>query len=149
MQSQTILKDNKGFTIIEIIVVIGLIVAILAFGSIFDINSFSRELARGETSTLVSVLNKARSKSMNNLYNAPHGVYIDTNDFVIFRTSSYNPTEPTNEKFPRNTNVAISGMNSVIFERLSGEPNTTGVFTLSDGTNTKTIEIKSSGLIEW
>ncbi len=151
MKSPTALKgrQSSGFSMIEVLIAIAIASIIFLAGYFTNIESFSRELLISEHLTLVSVLQKARNSAMNNIYASPHGVHIEDDSYVIFRVTPYDINEPTNEEIYRNEKIAISGLDEVVFTQLSGEPDNTGTFTLSDGVRTKQIKIFKGGLIDW
>ncbi|MDQ3075641.1 MAG: prepilin-type N-terminal cleavage/methylation domain-containing protein [bacterium] len=144
------LRLRSGFTLIEILVVLGIVGMVLAIGSMVNFDTYGREILTSEHSSLASVLYKARGMSMNNLYSMPHGVHVEPDSYVIFRGSPYSFTNSNNEVLPRNPNIIITPADfEVTFAQLSGEPSATGALTMSDGTRTKTVTIISGGLIDW
>lgn len=155
MKSLTVLRDdighNKtaGFTLIEILVVMGTLALLFASSHFINLDSYSRKLLEAEHASLVSVLQKARSRSMNNVFSASHGVHIGPAEYIIFRKHPFDPTEKTNEEISRNPNIAITGLTEIPFEELSGEPSLTGEIVLNDGIRTKKINIIMGGLIDW
>ncbi|MBY0376489.1 prepilin-type N-terminal cleavage/methylation domain-containing protein [Patescibacteria group bacterium] len=140
---------QKGFTLIEILVVVGMIVMLFTVGSFIDMGSLNKNLVSTEESTLISVLSKARSRAMNNVDHVAHGVHIDTDSYTIFEGSTYTAGASTNEEIPKNSKAIITGLNDFYFNQLSGNPSSTGIIQLSDGITTKTINIKTGGLLDW
>ena len=67
-------RRNQGFTLIEILVVIAIMSVILSFGLVVDLNIFKGDSFRAEQSTIVSVLSRARSRAIANLFYDDHGV---------------------------------------------------------------------------
>lgn len=153
------LKNNRGFTLIEILVTMGLVGMLFVAGSFMDISSIGRELVISENTTLVSALQKARSRAMNNIYASPHGVYFGTDEaeYIVFRGASYDSDDVANEHIERNINVVVSAKDDngndfqeIYFEQLSGKPNIVGKITLDDGVQTpRVIDISENGLIAW
>lgn len=155
MKSQ-VASINKGFTLIEILVVIGLVALVLGIGAVTNVSFYTRELRASEQTTFVAVLEKARSRAMNNIYGSKHGLHIKPESYVLFYKFPYNDAEPTNEAIPRNPNITITSTdthltdNEVIFNQLSGETEDVGIFTMQDTSGkTKTVEIQENGLIIW
>ncbi len=146
MNLPVIYKINKGFTLIEVLVVIGLLIILLGAVVLADPSYVTRQVSRSEVATVVSALQKARSQSMNNIGQKPHGVYFDdANDYVIF-SGTYDPGNANNIKLEKGTTVTItSAPEKIIFEQISGNTNAETVV-FSDG---KEIKINQFGLIEW
>ncbi len=148
MKSQTTSKD-KGFTLIEVLVVMGIVAVLFAVGDLIDFGSLGRRTLGSEEVTLVSILQRARSESMNNINALPHGVHVEEKNFVIFE-DSYDEKDSSNQKIPRNTNIDISPLDyEVTFAQLSGNPDNTDDISISDKVQTKTIKISEMGLIDW
>lgn len=139
---------RKGFTLIEVLVVIGIIIGLFAIGALVDSSSIGRQSLSSVESTLVSVLQKARSRAMNNIAETSHGVFIDSDKFVLFQGGSYDSGESTNEEISRSDAVAVTGLDEIIFTPLSGEA-TDGTITLTQGVQSREIEILEDGLINW
>ncbi len=146
----------KGFTLVEIIVVVALITIIFAFGAFANVNLFTRQISLSEESALVGVLQKVRSRAMNNIDASRHGVHIEDGSdyYIIYREFPYNAINITNEKFWREKKVVITSSGNissdVVFEQLSGNTVNDGMITLLDtGGQTKVITIAPNGLIDW
>ena len=141
---------KKGFTLIEIIVVIAILVVVISFGMIVDFSSFSSSTFQNEESKIIALLQKARSRSMSNMFNTTHGVCYIPPDYVIFRGN----TCVAGESIPANTNIASNSSTSfpaVIFSQLTG--NTTSatdiIIHLTDGIKGADITINNEGTINW
>lgn len=151
------ISKRDGFTLVEILVVMGMLAMIFVIGSLVNINFYTRELTSSEETTLIGILQKARSRSMNNLHQSSHGIHFDESEenYVLFRGTEYIPDADTNETVPRNPNIDIDpSSGDVVFEQLSGNLVSTSseeiTLTLSDNSGrTKEINIKANGLIDW
>ena len=160
MASHNILALNKkGFTLIEVLVVIGILGIILALALVTSLGSFKRNTFQTEQSILVSVLEKARNKSMNNMFELSHGVCYISPNYVIFRDSPSTrciAEVTTNEIIPADGNIAnlsnfsasLSPTNSVIFSQLTGKTASTTIF-MTDGIKSTYITINNEGTINW
>ncbi len=80
MKSPTVSINRKcvsaGFTLAEIIMVVALVTAVFAVGAFTNVNMFTRQISMSEESALLGVLQKARSRAMNNIGANTHGVYV-------------------------------------------------------------------------
>ena len=152
-----------GFTLIEIIVVIGIVAMVVGFGMVTDLSFFKGDVFRSEESTIVSILGKARSRAMANMFQVNHGVCYDPvlNNYVIFRGNTCDPGASTSELIPANLNIAtISTFSTtfptVVFKQLTGKlipqlsPATNEtIINIQDGMKTADIKINNEGRINW
>lgn len=142
-------KCTAGFTLIEILVVMALFSLILSTGIFVSLNSYKRYSFFSEENTLVTLIYKARSMALNNVRGLPHGVHIDAGNYVLFEGTPYNPNDSKNQLFERNTAVATTGLDEILFNALSANPVQLGVITLSEDGQTKSISIGDEGTINW
>jgi len=152
-------KNLSGFSLIEVLIVLGIFAMIMALGLIISFDSYKGYLFRTERGTVVSVLERARSRAMNNYFSTTHGVcYIEPN-YIIFRGTTCTTGVSTNELIPAKANVTIIGLTPaapVIFDQLTGKllPQLTPVtdeisITMSQDVKTSNIKINNEGTINW
>lgn len=150
MKSPSILAQNRGFTIIEIIIVMALFTGLFAMGAVTGTDSYQRYIFRSELEKTGALLQKARSSAMANVGESSHGVYFgDSANTILFRGASYTASSPYNLKIERSKAVSISGPLEIVFTPLSGATVTTGIITLTDGVRNATITVNNEGLINW
>ena len=75
---------------IEILVVIAILLIIFSFGLSIDLGAFTRSTLQSERAKVVSVLERARSHAMANMYESPFGVCYNAGSYVIFHDGSCN-----------------------------------------------------------
>lgn len=154
----------NGFTYIELVIVVGLIGSILAFGMVMNIGSVGRSVVTQERDVFISLLlYGARAKAMANADQMSHGVHIDNTckRYILFEgTPPYPPLPPDGTCSPKDsreiafmsnsTYVTIHGGNDIVFDRLSGEVGQgVGTISISAHNATSTIELSSTGRINW
>ena len=152
---------ERGFTIPELLIAMGIIAILFGFVSINLIRLQRHSSLTTTVDTLVSDLYSQQNKAMvgdtegSGIISA-HGVYFETNQYVLFRGSSYNPLDASN--FPVNLDPSLTFSNitfpssSVIFSKGSGETglvNGSNTITLTDLTNgeQKILELNKHGVI--
>lgn len=148
-----------GFTILEILVVIGLLSVISSFALIVGMDSYRSYSFRADRDTLVSLLQRARSQSVNNLCigsgsctgGRPHGLAIFPDSYVLFQGSSYALRDTAaDERIPASTAILRTGLSEVVFAQLSGSAAPSGDITLKGGNGQiSTTTISSVGQIVW
>lgn len=138
---------NKGFTLLEIVLVIGICVILLAVGLPMTFDLYYRASFESEYNLLTSALQQARSLAIINNNQANHGVYVGTNGYVVFQGASYaGRTVSQDRVYPRATQVTVSGATELVFTALSGSVASTSL-SLTDGTRNRDLFVNSEGLI--
>jgi prepilin-type N-terminal cleavage/methylation domain-containing protein len=129
------IKNNKGFTVVELIVTIGVIAVLASYLILYNKNSQAQIILSLEQAKLVDALNTAKSLTLStyieNVSSCGYGVYINysNNSYEIFRygqppncgaiaSSSINSTDPSYTKIkitnlPKEVVFDISGNNKL------------------------------------
>lgn len=152
--------NKKGFTLLETMVVIGIFMIIMAFGLLATQDSFKGTIFRSERVTILSVLERARSRSMNNYMNTFHGACFENANpskprYVNF-SGTYSPSNPNNEYLDASPAVSIISTpdifscanGGIIFSQLSGKTSNVNIAYSEDG-RTSTISTNLHGRIDW
>ena len=150
-------QNNKGFTLLEILVVMGLLVVIAATPLFVDTNNFRGRSFQAEQSQLASALQTARARSFNNISQKKHGVAINPGSFegyVIFEGDSYATRDISkDEEIKASYTVTFAPLtpDEITFEQLSGNANFNGDITITDSQRGigSSITINSEGKISW
>ena len=151
---------NRGFTIIEILVVIGIFAMLSAISLIVSLDSYRGYMFRNERDLVVTSLQKARSQSVNNVCygtcvnGKPHGVAFSPVQTIIFQGTSFALRDISADEVMKRSYDAVSitpgSLGEVVFAQLSGDVTTPGYVTITDGTaHTSTTTISSNGQITW
>jgi len=147
--SKTTGKSTAGFTLIEIVVVMGIFSLIFCLGTFASFSSYNRYVFNSEKETLVTLLYSARSRALNNISGFSHGVHIDKEGYTIFKGETYDEDDPGNLLVERNNVIHIEGISEVVFAALSGNPNVVGEIVVTKGEQTGSIFIENEGKITW
>jgi Tfp pilus assembly protein FimT len=142
------------------VVVMALLAAISGLGLIVGMESYRGYAFRADRDTLVSLLERARAQSINNICvgtsctnGKPHGVFVDVpgNHYVLFQGATYGTRDSAiDEVTGANVGVTRSGLTEVVFAQLSGEVNLSGDIVLSGVAGTvSTTSINAEGQISW
>lgn len=142
---------NKGFTFIEIIMVVAILMALAGLGLIFGIDFYKTYSLDTERNVVSSLLQKARSRAQNNFNQSPHGVYFQSNNYyIIFQGASYALRNVDYDQLiPKNQAINISGISEIIFGQLSGDSQIAGNVILNNNKRTLIISINNEGGINW
>ena len=138
-------KSGAGFTVIEILIAIALVGIVAMFGFLISAGLYTSSSFNAEYDLLTGILQKARSQSLNNINQLPHGVHIASDEYILFEGTSFDPSDPANIEFEADSQVANSGINEVIFSQLSGDANIVGDISLSGYNRIESIHINNEG----
>lgn len=151
--------QNNGFTLIEILVVMAILTVIISFGLLISFDTYKSYSFSAEKSNLVTILQKARNQSQDNINQTRHGVHFEVNPltYTLFEGSDY-ATSTKRIEIPVSYAVSITAPAlpfDVIFDQLSGSCVTTNCttkplnITLSSNGKFHTISVNSEGKIDW
>lgn len=146
---------KTGFSLLEIVIVIGILGLITAFVISPFTNFRNTQLLRVSAEDVLSTLAKARTKTLAGHNDSAYGVHFESNRLVLFAGETYNQNSPYNEVITIHplinvSNISLTGGGSdLVFRRLTGAATKSGTVTLSlasDASVTKIITISASGI---
>lgn len=147
----------KGFTAIEILIVIAIAI-IIAGISLSSFSALNKSQALGtETDTILSMIERARSRSISSENSSEYGVRFATSSAALFSGKNYSASSSNNEVENLNSRTNISSINltggasAFYFKKITGKPSATGTIVVSligeiGTSSSKTITIYSTGL---
>lgn len=148
-------KNIRGFTLLELIIVISITVIITS--AIMPI--YSGFLVRNQVKTniwrMMDGINRARFNALTGRDNESWGVHFETNEYVLFKGTTYVAVDPTNEIFTlpsilRLSSINLNGAgNEIIFEKITADTIGYGAVTIEDlkSYETNTISVNEVGRI--
>ncbi|MBL1434247.1 type II secretion system protein [Candidatus Wolfebacteria bacterium] len=146
-----ILQKNKGFTFIEIILVIALI-GITAGISVPVYQSFqTRNDLEVSSTTIVQTLRRAQLLSQAMDGDTSWGVNVAIGNITLFKGESFSSRNiEFDEIFSMPTSISVSGLSEIVFEKFTGEAQNIGTTTLTSINNeTRSINITSKGTVSY
>lgn len=147
------LTTKSGFTIFELIIVIGIIAVISLFTISFAPQTINRVELYTTTKEIAQAIKSSQNNSKNNFQNQNNGIYFTNQNYTTFSGNSYNPLNETNQTTELPSGVSISNIQlsesstTIIFEKFTGTPDTTGTITIANANNYTTISLDTNGLI--
>jgi len=161
MISLEALKNNKSFTLIEILIVIGItLILTAAVAPIYGNLQVSSQLNENSCQIIQS-LRLARERSVARLNNASHGVYFEIDalgyqdKYVLYQGSNYDSRDSSYDReviLDEVLSLSLPGEVSeyeINFSKGLGVPIATGIITLTHDVNgTRQIIINSLGMVE-
>jgi len=151
------MKNNKGFTLIEILAVIFVMVFLISAG-IVSYRSFEKSTELENTSqNIISVLKLAQTKTTASEDASQYGIHFESDKYILFKGNIYQAESEDNKTYNISNRLEIYNINfseessDVIFQRISGATEQNGnisIKIISDPVKFKTISIESLGVIE-
>jgi len=151
----TALSEN-GFSLVEVLLVISLLVIILSLSAPNLFNQLAREKVASLSTDVVSILKDAQTKAINSETidlptSSEFGVHFTANSYTLFRGVVFNPTDTNNFLVSVPDNLTIisnlpcpispNDCNNIIFSKLNGEvqdfDQTRNSLCLTDGLNNR------------
>lgn len=151
------MKIKNGFSLIEILLSIAIIVIILFIVINLFSNYNKKQILDNTVENVSSLLKEARSSTLSSKEDSVYGVYFEEDRITIFKGSTYVLDDPNNKiyKLDKKTNISEINLNggggSVIFQRLTGKTDNYGtikISLISDLLNFKTVSIYQTGIVE-
>lgn len=142
----------RGFTIIEILIVMFLFALLSGTTLVFGTNYYREYNFYSEENLLISLLQKARSQAQNNINQKPHGIFFDkiSGNYVLFQGVNYEHRDSDWDLVTQpNANFTMDGLDEVVFSQLSGNVEIPGDIILDNHKGSKiTIKLNSEGQID-
>jgi prepilin-type N-terminal cleavage/methylation domain-containing protein len=150
---------NKGFNLIEIMIVLAIFILIISLVLPSLINFRKEQALKNTAENIVSLLNKAKSDSIASLNSSQYGDFFENDKAIYFKGHTFLSGEPENQilNFEPGTEVSIAdglnlenNSNQVVFPRLIGNVlgyGTIIVNSISEPTKQKVISISKTGTI--
>ena len=143
--------EHGGFTLLEIMISVTILTIILGFGITISFDAYRGYFFRSDRTIIISMLERARSLSMNNIGETVHGLCYDatTKSYILFEGSVCDPGASANITMDANSGITVSGLSpGVIFTQLSGTTSIATI-TISSIGRTADITINHEGRISW
>lgn len=140
---------HHGFTLLELLVVIGITVALATVALPIGANLLQSYTLNAERDSFVTLLEGARDAALANANQSAHGIEILPGSYTVFTGQTYATRTASNDELSaRSSTVAVAGPTEVVFQPLSGRT-AAAAFTLSSGSGSLTVTINSDGQIDW
>ncbi len=141
---------KRGFTLIELILVIALVLTIGVLSNIFYGRFLLRNAVSDTTDRVVGGLREAQWYSVMGRDGGRWGVKTVDDSVVVFQGDSYASRDVSLDRvLTANAHVSLSGTDEIVFARMTGSSlSGSASILVSGGGSTQTISISEQGVIE-
>lgn len=140
---------RAGFTLVEILIVIAIFTVLIALGLFMSMETLRGTLHRSERDTVVSLLERARSRAMNNIEQSPWGMCYLVPNYIVFKGGACAAAAAV-DTVAANPGTATTGLLApgIVFSQLAGTTTPVAV-TVTQSGRTSAITINYEGTIIW
>lgn len=140
---------KNGFTLLELLLVVGAAILIGALTVPIGVHFFQSQTLDETASSILSTLRRAQNQAIYQKNDNSFGIKFLAGSYVLFQGDSYESRiQSEDESFSLPGGITTSGIDEVVFAKLTGIPNTTGTLTITLGNDSQTLDINAQGKIE-
>jgi len=144
---------SGGFTLLEIIIVIAIMVVISTISVRSYFNIREKQAIQKDADSVVATIEKAKSLSSNRKNDSSYGVKIASSTVTVFSGSTYaNGNVILKYDLEESVKISTTSLSShgteISFDKITGTPSATGTITLSNASYSKIVTIYGTGIIE-
>ncbi len=141
----------RGFTLIEIFVVIGIVLVLMGLTIPVGLQFLRNEQLISAVDDVMQTLRRAEERSRIQEFDSSYGIFFTSSGFTLFKGSSYGTRDAAYDEIyslPSGLQATtnLSG-GDVVFGKLTGIPDESGLISLANSVGSETIEINSAGRI--
>lgn len=119
-------EKSDGFTLLEILLVLGLIAILLIVTVPLSLDFYKRQQLEVQTQSIIQTLRRTQSKSMAVESDSAFGLYITNQNYILFKGDSYATRDSQyDEVFELPEIIDVGGLNEIVFTKLDGLPKET------------------------
>lgn len=153
----TVTLRQKGFTLMEIVVVVAISTLLLGISLSAFTGVVNRQTIEKDTENVYAMLQKARNLAIDGVDGSQYGVRFASTTITLFKGTGYSATNPTNQVTSLGAKTEVSwinltsGTSTIYFSKINGKPSATGTIEIilkSNSTIKEVITIHGSGLSE-
>lgn len=147
----------KGFTFIEIIITVAVLMVITVF-TLVTLNTFrENQSLKNSVNETIALINQARSKTLSSQDFSQYGIHFESSRIVLFKGITFSEPNPDNIVLTLPSKIEISGISlngggvNLIFQKLTGKTDQFGsiIFRVKNNiSKMKTIDIKNTGIVD-
>ncbi len=113
--------NKRGFTIIELLVVFGLVLFLATFAIPYSLDYYRDRAINEQARSITSVLRRAQFYASSGRDGASWGVSFSEEDNIYYLFKGWDCDQDVYQEFNLSSGVDISGVDCVVFESQSGK----------------------------
>lgn len=154
MTSPKTFISAKGFSLIELMIIVALIAIIVSFTMTVSTSAIIRANATDERDFMVALLTESRARALSNVDESAHGLFIDkvAQKYLTYeRRGGCSRATTSVIEIPFVSSAAVGGIVDRCFAPLSLRvpSGNSGTTTIALGGSTTTVNVNTVGRIDW
>lgn len=125
------MKKPYGLTLIEMLLVVGIIVIIATISTTYMYGFKVRSHCEATTDQLTQGMRRAQMRSMAMEDDSQYGVHIETGQFTVFKGTDWVSRDSAYDEATEMADAILLSGSDVIFNKLSGQPDSDGSVTIT------------------
>ncbi len=140
---------EKGFTLIEVLLVVGVLAILLTLAIPVTIDFYKSQQLDTHTQGIIQTLRRAQLKAMSIEEDSSFGVFLTNDNYILFRGNSFATRDAAfDEIFDLPVVITVQDSpKDVVFSKFEGKPNAIGSIILSNDGLIQVININEIGRI--
>ncbi len=139
----------RGFTLVELIVVIGAAILIAAFTMPVGFRFFQTQRLDEATMNILWTIRRANNQAISQKNDRAYGVKFLPGLYTLFQGDSYALRVLSyDENFDLPVGISVTGIDEVSFSKLNGTPSFIGAFSVNSGSDSQSVNVNVYGKIE-
>lgn len=145
---------DRGFSFIEIMVIVAVLLLLGAIAAISFQNLNERLVLRQATSDLAFHLEEAKAASVAGEGAAPHGIHFASDRYVVFTGDEYDVNDDANvthlldDRLTMDADI-IDNEDFIVFSRITGESSSVATITITVGDRTRSVIVGEGGDVSY
>lgn len=153
LRKHSTLKVNNGFTSLELMLVVTIILVLAGFSGIAPLGLYRAHVLNAERDNLISILQYIRSRALSNVDRSPHGIKVESSQYTLFQGNAFDSRDQSKDiRIPLTQNILRSATGEIIFLPFRGNISTDQIVKLSptwDRDLVITVTVNNEGVIIW
>ncbi len=157
MNTKDLFTRKCGFTLVEIIVAISIVMILVVSGVISFVSFRNNQALSNSFSDTISLINEAKIDTISSKEGSAYGVHFEANRVVLFKGATFLEPNPDNHELSLSPLIEISSISlmgggaDLLFNKLTGKTGQYGSLSFrvkSDISKIKIINITPSGSVD-
>lgn len=143
-------KWSEGFTLLEVVLSITIVFMIFSVAAPIYQDYQIRNNIDTSVSTIIENLRRAQTMSLASDGDSTWGVNVANGVVTLFKGINFAARDVSFDEIYDMPNIITpAGLTEIVFSKLNGEPNSTGILTLTTNGNVRSISINEKGSLTY